>query len=321
MLYIQTQLPQKPNFAMFFDRGVQKPCTPEELEDETKHLWAKSDLKGTGTFYFTFNNDLIYLKFYDTERQYLHTSQDFVFDVQNTKPGKAMVFDCCIFGIEIEGEALILIMTDDWSSGYVLNDIEARIALQKVAFEESPLSKIRTGTKGDFSLESEDGNKLMVHKTVLIPLWPLFKTTLERDKQVRTTKTFKVNCSDSTLEILVRSFYGQELRLWDLEAHSIIELINVARDYELPGLLQRATECLHRDHITEGGKAIELWRKSRETKSYKLRKYAVSLINERKSHMPFCKQWIRQFTQEESQDFIMDMCRASRDDKKRRRDR
>lgn len=109
-----------------FNFGVQKPCTPEQLKEEIKELYAKCSLKSFGTFYFTYGEEsktrkgrlLVYVNFYDEKKQVLHTSPGGVF---NSSGGSKNVVELTainectfVFGPFTDGSH-VLLLSPDWS--------------------------------------------------------------------------------------------------------------------------------------------------------------------------------------------------------------
>lgn len=272
-----------------YDFAVKKPCTPEQLKEETKGLYGKSELLDVGTFYFTYdepisvdtddedddgNDCTVFLKFYDEDNHILYTSPEGVIEGKTSDNVRITVLGLCTFFLDYHDRSEYLIMTDDWSKHESLDHREGRNALRNSAFEESHLSKIRKGTPGDFGLESTDGKKIMVHTAVLIPLWPFFASTLKSDKEAKTNKIMKFECSSVTLSMVVEFLYQGPFS-WD--RINATDLIDFAQKYEVPGMRGRMLDDINWYECTIDESLI-VWKASLDHKDEKLRELVVSIL-------------------------------------------
>ncbi|KAG5358529.1 hypothetical protein CJU89_5127 [Yarrowia sp. B02] len=96
--------------------------------------------------------------------------------------------------------------------------------------------KIRTGTKGDFRLVSSEGESIEVHTAVLVPLWPFFEAAAAANMKETADKALEIQCPTSTLEVIVRFFYEQDLEMGFEEAENLIvvaQMYGVSELYDL----------------------------------------------------------------------------------------
>lgn len=254
-----------------FNFGVQKSCTPEQFKEEIKHLYKKCESEIWGTFYFTsVDYHSFFLKFYDEERLILHTSGELDLRLGKDKESNIVLLDRHTFAISADTDYLV--MSPDWSNYRVLDSLEVRKVLQQVSFEVSPLSKIRSGTPGDFTLESTDGEKIMVHTAVLVPLWPFFEAALKSDKDLNTKKTLKLECSQSELKLLVRFLYQDDFNLIGqndtVTKEDAIALIDVAKRYKVPGLVEDL--FVYFFWFCDNEELLSFWKKCLDVKTERL---------------------------------------------------
>lgn len=169
-----------------FKFGVQKPYAPEQLKEETKDLLGKCSLESVGNFYFTCGEELktrqswflLFLKFYDEKKQVLHTSPGGVFAAEKhpTEEKVTAINECTFVLGPFKSGIDVLLLSPDWSSGDYLHKNERKRLLGSLL--NSSLSKIRTGTPGDFNLKSQTGDLDAVHTAVFKPLWSSFSAAL-----------------------------------------------------------------------------------------------------------------------------------------------
>lgn len=142
------------------------------------------------------------------------------------------------------------------------------------SIHKTGLAQIHQTAESDFSLKSEDGKEVKVHKTVLEGLWPFFRGMVESKMKEVTQKCVKLPIPKSTLDVLVRYFYGEAL---ELELEDAANLIVAAQMYDLPELLEIATTKVESEEM-EMAQAVYVWQKSFEAQNEDLRDHASKRI-------------------------------------------
>lgn len=261
--------------------AVQKKCTQAEFQNEIKDLYSKCVLEDVGTFYFTYGELVkaqqykVDLKFYDSGKQTMHT---FFWAFSHSKrPHTTIAIDRDTFIFGEEQSWFILRLFDDGKKTTHLKKINiGRSEVVKFLSPQPPkpeslLSKVRNGSPGDFELKSNEGDLIEVHKAVLIPLWPFFAAAISSEMKEAQEKVLEVQCPTSTLEVLVRHVYDQEL---DLKLEDAANLIVVAQMYNLPELLKVAVQTIKsRDNTFD--ELLTVWGKSQEAKNDELKSFCA----------------------------------------------
>lgn len=302
--------------------GLVKPCTPEELEKEIALLCAKCTLAEMGTFYFCFeipagqpfieNTVLpVVLKYYDSSKGVLHTSRVSCF--KGTRVHRSVVaVDRSTFVITTPSSNYFIMLSNSWDSCKVVFFDEGRERLLEAALQQSHemktktetrLSKIRTGTPGDFQLKSTDGELIAVHTSVLVPQWQFFAAAVQSDMKEKEEKVLEIQAPKSTLEVIVRHFYEQDLQLQFADAAN---LIVVAQMYDLPELLGIATDKI-KSHKKNVAQNLTAWQKSLEAKNEDLRKYAAGEMQRQMKDVVKNKERIDDMSKEDVVMMLMDM--------------
>lgn len=302
--------------------GIQKPCTPEQLKEETKELYSKCFLKDVGTFYFTYGGPnqgkkgwfLVFLHFYDEERQVLHTSsQNCMIATRELRPSFSV--DICTFLVGYPENPAILVMARDWKTSKFKRVREGRRVLVEALVGESSLSKIREGTSGDFQLKSIDGSCIKVHTTVVAPLWSFFATALESNMKEAVNKTMKIQTTASTLEVIVRYFYEQDLKMTLQDAAN---LIVAAKMYILPELLEIATDFIQKQDLS-AQEALTVWEKCKEANNDDLRHYCASKMKTKMPGVTQSRERIAKMTKPDILKLFMDISQSFEEDASKKR--
>lgn len=238
-----------------------------------------------GTFYFVFGNEdeddeedpeqsQVFLKFYNSENQELYNSHVTVFcrkrgsqDTCVTISHNTFLFDSCF-----------VTMNDDWSSvnctqlptNGTMKNAMIDILSGPTSIQKTGLSLIRSSADTDFSLESDDGEKVPVHKSVMEGLWPFFRGTVDSIMEEATHRNVKLSMPKSTLEQVVRYLYGEELQL---QIEDAANLIVSAQMYDWPELLELAAKKI-KEVTMNREQAVYLWRKSFEAHNQGTRNHA-----------------------------------------------
>ncbi|KAG5355085.1 hypothetical protein CJU89_6910 [Yarrowia sp. B02] len=143
------------------------------------------------------------------------------------------------------------------------------------------LARIRETSEPDFALESAEGDKVQVHRSVMEGQWPFFRGMVNSNMQEASDKVVKLDMPKSTLDALVRYLYGERLALAFQDAAN---LIVSAQLYDLPELVDLATRRIFNEsmNITQ---AVYLWHKSYEADNDELRGFAARVISEQMADM------------------------------------
>lgn len=269
------------------DFGHVEKCTTAELLKEIKNLYSKCYLDYEGMFYFVIEEPSshvpsfvnVYLKFFDRDRQKLHTSHVpvFVCPKETTKPSFAI--DKNTFILEDSDTWTILSLNKDWSarkSKYWRTRKSDLVNYFSIHLRGtgSALGKIRNGTPGDFHLKSSQGDLIEVHTTVLVPLWPFFAAAINSEMKEAAERVLQIQCPTSTLEVIVRHVYDQEL---DLQFDDALNLVETAQMYELPELLRIAIQSIKsRENTVED--LMTIWERSRTAENENLKRYCAQLM-------------------------------------------
>lgn len=298
---------------MTYTFGVQKPCTPQQLSLETKELYAKCVLSDMGTFYFVYSKEepkngryQVMLKFYDNNNQVLHTSSTGVLSSGKTSQlTSSCAFDHCTFLIGPFSSGFhVVVLNEDWSSSKMMIPKDGRRDLAMALLGDSSLSKIRTGTPGDFELKSEEGESVSVHTTVLSPLWPFFSAALKADMSEAADKTMQLQCPTSTVEVIVRFFYDQDL---GMSFDDAANLVVVAPMYDIPDQLLKQAVNFIKDRDMTVEENLTVWEKSVEAKNESLRKYCASKLKEKMPDVVKSQERIGDWSKEDILTLLMDI--------------
>lgn len=180
-----------------------------------------------------------------------------------------------LFTSGANNQGFLLIMDEDWTKGIVQTfSHETTQAVREmyttVSSPKSRLSKIRHGSEGDFSLSSDDGEVVKVHKSVMVGLWPFFKAMMDSEMTEAQSGEMKLPMPHSTLETIVRFMYDEDLELGFDDAARMVVFADM---YELPELLEVAVERVKREDMSIK-QTVFLWQRCFEAKNDGLRKYA-----------------------------------------------
>lgn len=263
-------------------------------------------MKDVGPFYFVFGEPhgtdkgryKVYLKFYASERQVMHTSSCSVFNYSK-HPLSIFAIDSHTFFM---GTSQFLMLDEHWSS-VVLSD--AHIGREKLgrllsSQPESQLGKLRTGSPGDFQLKSSDGDLIDVHRNVLVSLWPFFAAAVNADMKEADEKVLELQCPTSTLEVIVRCVYEQDL---ELEFTDAANLVVVAQMYGLPDLLEIATDTIESPK-NSFDELLTVREKSQEAQNKGLKSFCAKHM---KSAMVEQKEKIAELPKDDLLDLLMDI--------------
>lgn len=142
--------------------------------------------------------------------------------------------------------------------------------LDQTSVHKSGLSRIRKDATSDFTLKPEQGEDINVHKSVMEGMWPFFKGMLDSNMKEVAEGYVKLPISESTLQVIVRYLYGEEL---SLEFDDAANLIVFAQMYDLSELLEIATATV-KQCAPSIEQAVLLWQKSFEANNEDMRNFA-----------------------------------------------
>lgn len=266
--------------------GTKTACTREEFDKQIEgKLRSQCTLKDVGTFYFVFGEILtgdkegrynVYLKFYNDEEGMEHTSPKATFNCPRNSSSLVHAIDQNTFCFD----DCLISMSKDWTGhNFVRLNTSNKTALagflsEQTDVHKSGLSRIKRTADSDFTLESGDGETASVHRSVMEGLWPFFKGMVESNMEETSNKRVKLSMPKSTMDVLVRYLYGEEL---NLQFEDAANLIVYAQMYDLPELLEIATTKVKSVTLTIQ-QAIYLWRKAFEAKNEDVRGYSAGKI-------------------------------------------
>lgn len=251
-------------------------------------------MEGVGTFYIYYGDiwsgdqqlrRTLVLTYYDPQRQIKHT-RDHIGLIGGHRAGAPpdIAISKNMFLIYRGRDSAALIYLDDrWEScsvvevsASVLNTIiDTYTRVETPApIVQSALSKVRHATEGDFSLTSENGDVIKVHRPVMEALWPFFKGMVDSQMKEADENTVNLSMPTSTLEVIVRHLYEEPLGMGFDDA---ARLVVFAQMYDLPDLLVAATDIV-KEEVLGITQAIFLWQMSFEASNSELQDYAAAQI-------------------------------------------
>lgn len=146
--------------------------------------------------------------------------------------------------------------------------------VNQTSVHKTGLSRVRQTAEPDFSLKTETGEEIRVHKAVLEGLWPFFKGMVGSNMKEVADETASFPMPKSTLEATVRYLYGEDLELTFEDAANLIVF---AQMYGLPELLEIATNKV-KAVTMDIDQSVLLWRKSFEAKNDDVKDYTSTEI-------------------------------------------
>lgn len=266
--------------------GKKTACTRKQFDKQIEgKLRAQCILKNVGTFYFVFGGvsredsqgrHKVYLKFYNDEEGVVHKSAYALFICPRDHQGFCHAIDQNTFMLE----SFMISMNEDWTKhNFIPMGPQDKTAFAAYLSDQTDvhktgLSRIKRTADSDFTLESGDGETVAVHRSVMEGLWPFFKGMVDSNMEETSNKRVKLSMPKSTMDVLVRYLYGEEL---SLQFEDAANLIVYAQMYNLPELLDIATtEVKSVAHTIQ--QAIYLWCKAFEAKNEDVRGYSAGKI-------------------------------------------
>lgn len=219
----------------------------------------------------------------------MHRSCRTLFSVTSggTPQLKGKAISEAIFAMGNTGWKGVCIMKSDWSDSTYVNLTNSNIqdlcsfldSSHPTDIHKTGLSRIRNGTPGDFKLNSDDGESVIVHKTVVQPLWPFIAAAVDSKMVESEENAIDLPFPKSTIEAAVRYLYGQELKLSFEDAANLVVM---AQMYDLPELLKLAVERVKNEamNVTQ---SILLWQKAFEAKNDNLREFCAKKIKTKRT--------------------------------------
>lgn len=299
-------------------------CTQEEFDADIKgNTYATCDMPDGEIFYFVFgepspsrpDRHRVYITFYDKEGGIRYSNKSCGFSAE--KSGALGVIEplgYTHFLIMEQGCQNLVVLSDDWSSAtYTRLDAGVLEALGAVArkynadtqtsIQKTGLSRLREGSEGDFRLKSREGDEIKVHKAVMAPLWPFFQGLLDSKMKEASDNVVELDTTKSTLEVIVRYLYGQELELTFPDA---ARLLVAAQMYDLPELLKIAVEKVISFNM-DIEQAIMAWRLAFEAKNEKVQHHCAAKVHALMSMCTDFSQEVDDLSKEEIQQLFHDV--------------
>lgn len=301
--------------------------TREAFDAEIEgNIHATCTLKDVGTFYLvygtadystTITGYNIHLCYYDEVLKQKHRSSASLFKT-NSMSDKVIALSENAFFISsssvLASTCALLTLKDNWGTSTfcdVAKDSIKQLSefiAPKTDIQKVGLSLVRTGTDGDFSLKSEEGQVIKVHKAVLGSLWPFFKTMMQSELKEATENELELPMPFSTLEVIVQYLYGQEMSLLRGDA---TRLVVFAQMYDLPELLKMAiAKIKYLSGILASGEVVYLWQKSNEADNIELREFATARLAQLMPNNTTFSEDIKDLEKDELAALLQDLCIA-----------
>lgn len=264
-------------------------CPPEGFAELVKtSMYCEGTLEGVGTFYLQYNQvpspgetrSQAKVTFYNEGRKSLHKSNCSIFVPCQPSRSKMTVIDQNTFLLE----NALMTLDEKWdrchyrefdpqTAASMAERLCGRSGLH-TSVHKTGMAQIHRNAESDFTLKSEDGKEIKVHKTVLEGLWPFFRGMVESNMKEVAQKCVKLPIPNSTLDVMVRYFYGENL---ELGLDDAANLIVAAQMYDLPELLNIAITKVKSEEL-EMSQAVYVWQKSFEAQNDDLRSHASKRI-------------------------------------------
>lgn len=276
--------------------GVVTPMSREDFDAEIKdNIFSSCDLKDVGTFYFVMGDKgelddstpeerEVSVNYYNETKQQKHSSSTSVF-VTDGVGAKSVALSKNAFLFVEETGGFVVILRKNWASvTFDKFDSDQRTKavelfsesiVPQTSVQKTGLSKIRSATEGDFILNCDDGESIKVHKSVMVAVWPFFKGMVNSEMKEAAENCVELPMPQSTLEVIVRHLYGQEL---GLQFDDAARLVVFADMYDLPELLEIAVSLIKKEKLVIN-QAVYLWQQCFEAKNEDLRRYAAQKLH------------------------------------------
>lgn len=318
------------NVMSDYNFGTQTPCTQEEFDAAIDgKVYSSCDLNDK-TFYFVYGEDTgiaenpavhkIILTCYDKQKGVRITSGRTCFFRAAAKTEKSEAISTHTFLVMNGPGAQLVSFTDNWDRSSVI-DIDTTLSnfngLSKVlrglqsanaqtSVQKNGLCRIREGLEGDFSLTSREGEVINVHKAVVAPLWPFFDALVKSEMKETKENEVKFDIPKSTLEVIVRYLYGQDL---GLEFSDAARLVVAAQMYDLSELLEISVKQVTLSSMTLE-QAIFAWKLGFEAKNDKIRTHCAEEVHSMMSDCNDFADKVDELTKEELQYLMHDLAFA-----------
>lgn len=269
--------------------------TKEAFDAEIKgNIYASCILKDVGTFYFVYGVDdnstatarhNVHLCYYNEALKQRHFSSASLFPAPSY-PSEVIALSENAFVMssvpELSATYSLVTLKDNWGTSTVCRIEKESVQLlpdfiaARTNVQKSGLSQIRAAADGDFSLKSEDGQVIKVHKAVMTALWPFFKTMMQSEMKEAAENELELPMPHSTLEVIVRYLYGQDMSLLRGDA---TRLVVFAQMYDLPELLNIAIAKVKQSSwFLSTREVVYLWQKCNEANNIELREFATARL-------------------------------------------
>lgn len=267
--------------------GTKTKCTREGFDAELamNNVCSQCTLQDVGTFYFpvfppsskdTDKKYTAHVLFYNQDEGMAHVSTGMPFSSPRELKQSCHAIDQNTFVFD----SFMITLNEEWTVYNVIRlshqfkNVLAGVLFKQTDVQRTGLSRIKKTAATDFTLVSDDGKAVFVHKSVLEGLWPFFKVMVDSNMEERYSKRVTLSMPKSTLDVLVQYLYGEEL---DLHFEDAANLIVCAQMYDLPELLDIASEKVKQETLTIQ-QAIHLWHKAFEANNDDIREYAAGKI-------------------------------------------
>lgn len=279
-----------------------------------------------GAFYFTYDEVTdeptkrkIQLRYFDESKQQEHRSVS-VFKVDGGSVS-CIALDMNSFMFSNDSGGYLVVLSGSWSyvsftafdsstkdqlvdmytSGATTRTITT---LSPTSIQQDGLSRVRAASEGDFSLKSEEGDVIKVHKAVMVAMWPFFETMVTSEMKEAAENQVDLPVPTSTLETMVQYLYGEEL---DMEFGDAARLVVFAQMYDLPELLDIAVDEITQTTL-DVSQAVLVWRQSFEAKNDDLKIHAAAKLEALMPNMTTFRDELKDLDKDELLTLLQDLC-------------
>lgn len=281
--------------------GAQLGCTKVDFDKEVEERHITScTLDKVGTFHFIFGQELgdgfrkPYLVYYNEKEGVKHISCPLNYKVKHGAHPACVALDQNTFLFRNDSENgyelnhYLVSLDDCWqmstyhrfevgSKSKLLNLLNADHKPSFTEVHRTGLARIRYASEGDITMISNEGHAVKIHSSVLIGISSYFETLLKWKKMEAVPNEVRVDIPTSTLEVLVRYIYGEELDMTFVDA---CELVVFAQMCCLPELVHLASQWFKPNPPEDFDQAVSLWKKSFEARNSVMRAFAAGCLVE-----------------------------------------
>ncbi|KAG5356736.1 hypothetical protein CJU90_2081 [Yarrowia sp. C11] len=283
--------------------GTQTRCSKADFETfiQGKRI-ASATLDNVGTFHFIFGHEAgdgygkPFLVYYNEKEGVKHVSCPLAYKQRYISYPACVALDANTFlfrsdttaqGFE-QGYYYMVTLSSCWGSStyhrFSVGSKDKMLRLLRVyeghattEVHRNGLARIRKASEGDLTLISNQNDRIKVHSSVLIGISAYFEALLKWNKNEEQPKELTIDIPTSTLEVVVRYFYGEKL---DMEFVDACELIVYAQMSCLPELVHMACQWFKSRILGSMDEGVQLWKKSFEAQNSAMRAFSAGRLIE-----------------------------------------